>query len=193
MIFNFRKVALIGFLLITLPSFSQFTFGVKIGGLALHQQKVSPNYYSWSIDKKGHWVGYLGVSFTAGYQFNEYLGVKVIQTVLPYDCAGKFSGITHFGIDFFDRIVGWENDNHRLSASFGPLFYYRKNWKEVPNYYEDTDFMKTGKNEKWERKFVWYGGQVQYDYYFDSNRAVSTNFLPGYPYIYTFMTGIEVR
>lgn len=184
---------LIAFLFFSTIHFGQFTVGIKIGGLAFHQQKVDPNYYSWSIDKKGHWVGYLGVSLTAGYQFNPYLGVKVIQTLMPYDCAGKFSGITHVGIDFHDRIVGAANETHRFSGTFGPLFYYRKNWREIPEYYEDEGFMKTGANKVWERKFVWYGAQIQYNYFLNSRTAISTNFLPGFPYIYTFNTGIETR
>lgn len=172
---------------------SQFTVGIKIGGLAFHQQKIAPNYYKLSLDKKGHWVGYLGLSFTAGYSFNPYVGIKLIQSILPYDCAGRFSAITHIGIDLDDRIIGLKDEKHNLSVSIGPLFYYRKNWKTVPNYYEDEGFMKLSKNEKWERKFVFYGGQIQYDFYFNNRQAVSTNFLPGYPYIYTFMTGIEQR
>ncbi|NOQ72647.1 MAG: hypothetical protein GQ574_11625 [Crocinitomix sp.] len=188
-----KQILLITFLFVSLIGKSQFTFGIKIGGLAFHQQKVSPNYYSWSIDKKGRWVGYLGVSLTAGYQFNPYLGVKIIQTLMPYDCAGKFSGITHVGIDLHDRIAGFKNEKHRLSASFGPMFYYRKNWIKVPNYYVDEGFMNTAENENWERKFIWYGGQIQYDFYYKENQAISTNFLPGFPYIYTFMTGIQTR
>jgi len=168
---------------------AQFTFGIKIGGLAFHQQPVEPNYYRWSIDKKGRWVGYLGLSFTAGYRFNPYVGIKVIQTILPYDCAGKFSGITHIGLDFHDDLVGLKNERHQFSASFGPLFYYRKNWKEVLNYYVDEGFVKSRLGSKWERKLVWYGGQINYDWYYNEREAVSTNFLPGYPYIYTFMTG----
>lgn len=170
---------------------AQFTVGIKFGGLAFHQQKISPNYYKWSIDKKGHWVGYLGCSLTAGYQFNPYFGIKVIQTLMPFDCAGKFSGITHIGIDFQDRIIGIKNPKHNLSATFGPLFYYRKNWKKVPNYYVDEGFVKTNQTGDWERKFIWYGGQIQYDFSIDSRTAISTNFLPGYPYIYTFMTGVK--
>ena len=186
-----KRLLSIIFICIFSSAFSQFTIGIKIGGLAIHQQKVSPNYYRWSLDKKGHFVGYLGFSLTAGYQFNEYLGVKLIQTILPYDCAGKFSGITHLGIDFYDRIIGVQHQKHDLSASFGPIFYYRKNWKTVPEYYEDKGFMKASESGIWERKFIWYGGQIQYNYYFRENRAISTNFLPGFPYIYTFMTGVE--
>ncbi len=185
-----RLVSLFAILAVISTS-AQFTVGIKIGGLAFHQQKVSPNYYRLSMDKKGHWVGYLGCSLTAGYQFNPYIGIKVIQTLMPFDCAGKFSGITHFGIDFQDRIVGIQNTRHNLSATVGPLFYYRKNWKDVPNYYVDEGFVKTNQKGEWERKFIWYGGQIQYDYYFNEQTAISTNFLPGYPYIYTFMTGVQ--
>ena len=112
---------------------------------------------------------------------------------MPHDCAGKFSGISHIGVDFHDRIIGLNSDTHRLSASFGPIFYYRKNWEKVSNYYPDEGFMKVGGNKAWERKFIWYGAQIQYDYYLNSTNAVSTNFLPGYPYIYTFMTGVQTR
>ncbi len=183
-------------LLIILLSFStsgecQFSIGLKVGGLAFHQKKVNPNYYRWSIDKKGHWVGYFGFSIVMAYQFNPFLGVKLIQTVLPSDCAGKFSGITHLGLDFHDRIVGAKNETHKFSGSVGPLFYYRKNWKEISNYYVDKNFVKSNKNNVWERKFVWYGGQIQYDFFFRSNQSFSTNFLPGYPYIYTFMSGFN--
>lgn len=174
-------------------SYAQFTFGIKFGGLAIHQKAVMPNYYRLSIDKKGRFVGYAGLSFTFSYQFNAYCGVKVIQTILPFDCAGKFSGITHVGIDLHDRIVGWENEKHSVSASIGPLFYYRQNWRTIPSYYVDNNFIGKKSSEKWEYKFVWYGGQIQYDYYYEKNRAISTNFLPGFPYIYTFNTGAEFR
>jgi hypothetical protein len=53
--------------------------------------------------------------------------------------------------------------------------------------------MKMKDGSKWERKFVWYGGQIQYDFYFKDKEAISTNFLPGYPYIYTFMTGVVTQ
>lgn len=186
-----KSLCVLLFILFSIGGNAQFTVGIKFGGLAFHQQKVNPNYYRLSIDKKGRWVGYLGCSITAGYQFNPYIGVKIIQTLMPYDCAGKFSGITHIGIDFQDRIIGIDNAKHNLSASFGPLFYYRKNWAHVPNYYKDEGFVKQNVAGNWERKFVWYGGQIQYDFKLNQRHKLSTNFLPGFPYIYTFMTGIQ--
>jgi hypothetical protein len=171
---------------------SQVSFGIKFGGLAVHHQKVDPNYYRLSIDKKGRFVGYLGVSFVATYHINQYLGIKFIQTIMPFDCAGKRSGITHLGIDFQDRIIGIQNTTHQLSASFGPLIYYRKNWHQVANYTPNHQFVKQNKKGNWERKFIWYAGQIQYDFSIDERHAISTNFFPGYPHIYTFNTGIQL-
>jgi len=187
-----RLFLILGLLFLKTTVYGQFTIGVKIGGIAFHQQPVSPNYYKWSIDKNGRFVGFAGFSITAGYHFNPFIGVKVIQTILSYDCAGKFSGITHIGVDFHDDIIGIKNERHQLSASFGPLFYYRKNWKSVPHYYVDEGFMNPSKNDQWERKFVWYAGQIQYDFYWNPREAISTNFLPGFPYIYTFITGYQI-
>ena len=100
-----RLFLILGLLFLKTTVYGQFTIGVKIGGIAFHQQPVSPNYYKWSIDKNGRFVGFAGFSITAGYRFNPFIGVKVIQTILPYDCAGKFSGITHIGVDFHDDIM----------------------------------------------------------------------------------------
>jgi hypothetical protein len=173
---------------------SQMTFGVKISGLAFHPKKeLNEACYRWKIDKKGKLVGFVGVTFTSAYQFNNYVGVKFTQTFMPFDCAGKFASVTHLGINLTDRIVGWKNDLHRGSVSIGPLFYLRKGWLQLDGYEPDTDFIKTTKSEKWQRKFVWYGGQMQYDYYFKTNQAVSVNFFPGYPYIYSLGVGETFR
>ncbi|MGV6861670.1 MAG: hypothetical protein ACWA41_07845 [Putridiphycobacter sp.] len=173
---------------------SQFSFGVKISGLAYHPQKeINESHYRWKLDKGGHLVSFIGISFMGSYQFNPYVGVKVVQTVMPFDCAGKWAFITHVGVNFYDRIVGWKNDIHRGSGSFGPLFYYRKGWGEIEGYSPDLTFVKPSKNKKWETKFVWYGAQLQYDYFFRPNQAHSINIFPGYPYIYSFAIGETFR
>ena len=173
---------------------AQFTFGVKISGLAFHPQKeLNEKNYRWKLDKKGHFVAFVGISFTSAYYFNDYIGIKTAHTLMPFDCAGKFSLVNHIGIDIHDRVIGWKNDEHRFSASFGPLWYFRRGWTELEDYEPETGFMKPCKNPKWERKFVWYGGQIQYDYYFKENQALSVNFFPGHPYIYSFGIGETFR
>jgi hypothetical protein len=173
---------------------SQITFGIKISGLAYHpQKKLNESCYKWKLDKKGKFVSYIGVSLMAGYNFNEYVGMKVVQVFMPFDCAGKFSSLSHVGINLTDRIVGWKNEKHRGSASIGPMFYLRKGWLKMKDYEPEKGFMKASESKKWERKFSWYGGQVQYDYYFKENQAHSLNLFPGHPFLYTFGVGETFR
>jgi hypothetical protein len=112
---------------------------------------------------------------------------------MPFDCAGKFSSVTHLGLNITDRIFGSKNETHNASMSFGPLLYLRKGWLQLEGYESDESFIKTTKNKKWQHKFVWYCGQIQYDYYFKSNQALSFNFFPGYPYIYSFAVGKTLK
>ncbi len=144
------------------------------------------------MDKKGRFVAFASISIVATYHINKYIGVKAVQSFIFHDCAGKFAGLSHIGIDFHDDIIGWENPNHQWSFSFGPLYYYRKGWLNDKNYRHTPDFLTLSKNRKWERKFVWYGGQIQYDYLFANGQAFNINFFPGIPYLYTFGIGGSV-
>ncbi len=170
------------------------TVGIKIGGIGYHPKTDgNEQYYRYKLNKKGNINWFKSVTFCLAYNFNEWVGIKAVQTILVRDCADKFAGVSHIGINVTDRIVGWKNEQHRGSFSFGPLFYYRKNWNQIAGYTTDTDFIKLAKNKIWERKLVWYGGQIQYDYYFYTSNAFSVNVLPGYPYIYAISAGYTNR
>lgn len=175
-------------------AFSQFSVGIKLGGIAFHpKNKVDGSFYKWKINKIGNLAAFSSITITAGYQVNDYWGIKFAQVIMFSDCAGKFAGITHAGLNLYDRIIGWHPNDHRLSLSTGPLFYYRKNWHEIKSYVPTPGFMRDRKNNGWETKMVFHGGQIQYDYYFNENNAFSVNFLPGYPYIYAISAGWEYR
>ncbi len=131
------------------------------------------------------------VTFCFSYNLSPFIGIKAVQTLLINDCTGHFAGISHIGINFYDDIVNFKSEVHHGSFSFGPLFYYRRNWNKMEGYKTDEHFIHRSKNNVWERKFVWYGGQIQYDYYFNKHQAFSVNILPGYPYIYAISAGIE--
>ena len=173
---------------------AQITFGVKISGLAFHPKKgANKSCYRWKVDEQGRFVGFVGVTLTSAYYFNDYLGLKLSQTFMPFDCAGQFSSVTHLGLNLTDRIVGWKNNQHRGSASIGPLLYLRKGWLQLIDCPQEPDFINSTQNKKWQYKFVWYGGQMQYDYYYRTNRAVSINIFPGHPYVYSFGVGETFR
>ena len=183
------KIKLILLLLIfSTAAFSQLSVGISIGGIGYHPiDDGNSEFYKWKITKKT--TGFASLTFLLSYRINNYVGVKAIQTIVFHDCAGKPAGVSHFGVDFHDDIIGWENKESQFSVSFGPLWYYRKNWIQEPTYTNNPNFMKLSKNQIWESKFVWHGGQIEYAHSIDNNKAATINILPGYPYLYTFSMG----
>lgn len=170
-----------------------FSFGITIGGLAFHPEaSAQTQHYKLTLDKNHKVNLFGGIVFHFTYQINDYVGIKVSQMLVPYDCAGKFSGLTQLGVNLTDRIIGFKNETHKLSASWGPLLYYRKNWYSVANYTQDTSFIRYSKNKKWEKKIIWYAGHIQYDYFFKKTESFSLNIFPGYPYIYSFTAGKQL-
>ncbi|MFC2111102.1 hypothetical protein ACFLQ5_01480 [Bacteroidota bacterium] len=191
------KIKIFLFLILLITSkfaISQLSIGISLSGVGFHpiEDKYS-QFYKWKIDKKGKFVGFSSVSFLFSYKINDYWGIKVMQSLVFYDCAGKFTGISHFGIDLHDDIIGWKNPKDQFSLSFGPFWYYRRNWTKEPNYTNDPNFITLSQNGKWEKKFIWHGGQIEYVHTFNKNDNLSINFLPGYPYLYTLGMGTKLK
>lgn len=191
------KTQILAILVITMccePGQAQFSIGVAIGGIGYHPiEEKNNDFYKWKVDKKGKWAGYAGATFFAAYRINQYLGIKVLQSIVPRDCAGKLAGITHFGINVYDDVIGWDSARHEFSLSFGPFWYYRKNWRQLEGYENDPAFIKINASQAWERKFVWHGGQIEYLYQLRSDASLAVNILPGYPYFYTAGVGGNMR
>jgi len=170
-----------------LKSTAQITIGVNIGGIGYHTKKVKgTENYKWKLNKKGNWAGFASVSVLVSYRINNYIGIKTINTFIFQDCAGRYSGISHIGIDLHDDIIGWKNPTHQFSMTVGPFWYYRKNWTKEAWYKNDPNFLRLHNNNKWESLFIWHGGQIQYQYFINDQESVGINFLPAYPYLYTF-------
>ncbi len=189
-----KFILIILMLLISHSAISQFSVGISIGGIGYHpKQDKNTDFYKWKIFNHKKVVGFSALSLLLSYRINHYVGVKVVQTMVFHDCAGKFAGISHLGVDFHDDIIGWESQRDQFSFSFGPLWYYRKNWTQELTYTNDPNFITLSENKVWENKFVWHGGQIEYAYFFQQNNAFTINVLPGYPYLYTFGIGAKTN
>ena len=171
-------------------SSAQWNIGVTIGGLAYHQGKVkNPDIYPTKIDSRGKFVIFRGINISLSYQFNDYVGVKAVQTLIFHDSAGKFAGISHLGLQLHDDIAAMDFESHHLSMSIGPFLYYRKGWNNIEGYTHDPHFIKMSTNGEWESKFVWYGGFMRYDYNIDSHTNLAFDLLPGFPFVYALTSG----
>ncbi len=190
-----KKLFIITFIFFNTSGYTQgITAGIKLGGIGYHPKPTgSEQFYKYALNKKRNLALFRSITFCFSYDFNEFIGIKAVQTLLLKDCANKFAGVSHLGINIHDRLINWTNEQYRGSFSFGPLFYYRKNWNQIEGYQTDPAFIQLSQNKIWERKFVWYGGQIQLDYFTNNRDAVSINILPGYPYIYAISAGYSRR
>ena len=74
-----------------------------------------------------------------------------------------------------------------MEIGFGPTLVYRQSWYRFDGYVQETRLLKTSGNWQW--NFVWYGGEIEYDYKITKNLDLTLNVIPGYPQFYTFGLG----
>lgn len=135
------------------------------------------------LDKEAHVV--LNWGFIGSYQHYFYKrrwSVKFAQGAYS-DCATLFAGHTHLGF----RINLLNSRRHFLEFGFGPTFVYRQSWYRLPGYEQETSLLKN--TEKWQYNFVWYGGEIEYDFKLNDKIDLNLNCIPGYPKFFTFAVG----
>lgn len=123
--------------------------------------------------------------FIASYEryiYKKRWAVKVAQGAYS-DCARLFAGHTHLGL----RLNVLTSRRHSLEIGFGPTFVYRQSWNRFEGYVQETHLLKN--TENWQWNFVWYGGEVEYDYALNKHIDLTLNVIPGYPKFYTFALG----
>jgi hypothetical protein len=130
-------------------------------------------------------VAVLNWGFIGSYQryiYKKRFSLKVAQGAYS-DCARLFAGHTHLGF----RVNFLNGRKHSLEFGFGPTFVYRESWNRFEGYIQDTKLLKNTKNWQW--NFVWYGGELEYDYSISKNLDLNINCIPGYPKFFTFAVG----
>jgi hypothetical protein len=176
------------FLLIVQTGFSQLVFGVKVTGLAFHPRPINGSIFRGKLDKKGHLVINGGMALTAQYYANQNVGVGIGQVIMPQDCGGKWFGASQIGLALKYDLT----PNHSINGVFGPMVFYRQNWADIAGYKDDV-FFKKSKNLSTQYKFVWYGVNFEYTYWYANKTGVSFNLLPGIPEVLEFSAGMSFR
>jgi hypothetical protein len=183
-----KHLLLVFFTFIALQASAQWFVGVKLMGISIHtDDNVNGHLYEAAIGKKNRLAFHFGFALTGEYMINNWLSLKMDQAMFR-DCAGKFAGMSMFN-------VRYTQDLNRLgngSVGLGPFFYYRKSWTSIPGY-TDEGYFKESSNKKWQSKFVWYGGEVEYNYPISPTVDWSTNVLPGIPVVIAVASGVRMR
>lgn len=187
-----KKSAAIVILLIiaTLKIYSQDNLTAKFFGFSFHPDgDVNADNMPTKIDKNGVLVVNLGMYF--GYENFVYKDKLSIKTATAFysDCGGLFSGLVHVGF----RGVIFEKGNFSVNGGLGPTFIFRRSWYSKFDNYINSGFYNGNETDFWQYKFLWYGGELEFNYKLNKSLDLSTTFIPGYPKLLELSFGVRYR
>jgi len=166
------------------------SIGLKFMGLSFHPLSGKPNAELMPnrLDEQAYFVLDFGALLTYEYFIvPDILSVKFIQGLYA-DCAAQIAGVTSIGL----RARIFQIGRHSLFGGIGPTWIYRHNWYHIPNYV-DTKYYKGTPTDKWQYKFLWYGGELEYKFAISSKLDFATIFVPGYPHLMAFAVGVNYK
>jgi len=178
------------FLIIPVVGFSQDNFSAKFFGFSFHPDgDVNADNMPTKVDKNGVLVVNIGVYL--GYEkfvFKDKLSIKT-ATAFYSDCGGLFSGLVHVGF----RGVIVQFDKFSINGGLGPTFIYRRSWYSKFDDYINSGFYSGNETDFWQYKFLWYGGELEFNYRLNDRLDLSTTFIPGYPKLLELSFGVRYR
>ena len=176
---------IVGLLLLTAPAaFGQGNVGLRFVFGTWHPKANKMAFLMpHRLDPGAHFVPNWGLIGSYQYYFHKQRwSVKVAQGMYS-DCAQLFAGHTHVGF----RLNVLNSNRHFLEIGFGPTLVYRQTWYRFPGYVQETGLLKNTDNWQW--NFVWYGGELEYDYKLSQHFDLTLNAIPGPPDFVTFGLG----
>jgi hypothetical protein len=171
--------------------FAQDNIGVKFFGLSFHPKGEKPNAFLMprKLDKDAYLVMNLGglLSYEK-FIYKNRMSIKAIQALYA-DCAVKLGGFSHIGI----RVRILKTEKHSIYGGIGLTFIYRKNWLNLAGYNPTGSLYKGDENDIWQTIWLWYGGEFEYKYSFNSQFDLGIMFVPGYPDLMNLAAGLHYR
>ncbi len=159
-----------------------WSVGLYVNGLNIHlKQPVNPHLFHRTLNKSKKLVYNLGLGIRISYYYNQYAGLTITQAIVPNDCANKFFGTTHIGAFLSTKAFNTVSLHEGIIIG-GPLMFYRKSWTALPDY-KDDGTMRESRNKRWQYRFVWHGGFIEYQYHYNKNSAAGIHIMPGIPEI----------
>ena len=167
---------------------AQWFVGVKFMGVTVHtDNNFNGHLYKTAIGKHHRIAFHFGLALTCEYKFNDWLSVKADQSLFR-DCAGKMAGMTMINARY---TINFRNGSD-LSGGLGPFWYYRRSWFSIDGY-KDDGYFKLSSDQKWQKKFIWYGGEIEYNFPINDKLDWSTNLFPGVPVVLAFASGVRTK
>ncbi len=160
-------------------------FGFKYYGFTVHPKgEDQAHLMPTRLDPNAYMVlNYGGIFSYQRMVFRDFISIKIAQGL--YTDSGKMpSGHTHIGF----RVYLLDHQRHDVQFGFGPTYIYRKSWHSKEGYESSGIFRDRGNIQD---KFVWYGGEIEYNYLINDHWDFSAHILPGFPLVVGFGFGFR--
>lgn len=166
------------------PASAQDNFGINWIFTTIHPKgNINAHFQPRRLDPDARVVlNWGGVASYERFIFRQRFSLKIAQGAYS-DCARLFAGHTHIAF----RLQMLNGGRHSLRVGFGPTWVYRKSWYRFPGYVQENRYLKT--KGDWQRAFVWYGGEIEYDFRINRRLDIDLHVIPGVPDFYTVGVG----
>ena len=156
-------------------------------GLTYHPDGgTTPEIYPLKLDKKAYLDVNVGFAANLDYSLNKYFFLRFTSSLYK-DCAFVTAGCFHTG----PRVqYSWKKNG--INFGIGPIFSYREDWHQFPQYQTD-DFYGDRVYGKWQYRFFPCAVELEYLRKLNDHLEFQYSLVPGAPLVITSMFGIRFK
>jgi hypothetical protein len=155
-------------------------------GLTFHPDGGENEGYPRQLDDEAYFVIMPGMQADLDYQFHRYALAR-FSTSLYRDCADVWSGFFHLG----PRVNLPIGERFVFRVGIGPTYLWRQNWFGVVAGYRKDSFYGDGKPGDFQTKFLWYGGDLDFEWKLNPKVSLIYANIPGWPEVITSNVGLR--
>lgn len=156
-------------------------------GLTYHPDGgTTPEIYPLKLDKKAYFDVNVGLAVNLDYSLNKHFFLRLTSSLYK-DCAFVTAGCFHAGPR---TQLNWKKN--RINFGIGPIFSYREDWHQFPEYQTD-DFYGDRISGKWQYRFFPCAVQFEYLRRLNEHLEFQYSIVPGAPLVITSLFGIRFK
>jgi hypothetical protein len=184
------RALMFGFVLISVPVHAgqegtdRFGANLQFMGLTYHPDGGENEDYPRKLDDRAFWVLQVGLEGDFDWYFHRY-GLVRTSVTLNRDCADVWSGFFHIG----PRVNVPLGERFVFRIGIGPTLIWREHWYGKVAGYRRDSFYGGDTTGTFQSKFIWHGGNVDFEWKIKPTISLIYSVIPGWPEIITSSFG----
>ncbi len=165
---------------------SENRFGTNLlfNGLTYHPGGGDHERYPRKLDDAAYWVLQVGGQADLDWYLHRYVLLRGSVSVIR-DCEDVWSGFFHLG----PRLNLPIGPKFVFRIGIGPTLVWRQTWFGVDSTYHGDSFYGRDSTGAYQSRFLWYGGNLDFEWKIRRNLSLLYSNLPGWPHVITSSIG----